>query len=90
MPPPITLPPEKLAILRPLVLKYVYSNGTGPDLSVPVAKMEQDLGLEREEMRAVHMAILVEGLVAERARSGHIGLSQKGKFEAQDLLNEDR
>jgi hypothetical protein len=38
-------------------------------------------------MRAVHMAILTQGFVAERARMGHIGLSGPGQIAAKALIN---
>jgi hypothetical protein len=56
---------------------------------MPAASIEADLKFTRDEIRAVHMAILTEGLVAERARSGFIGLSQRGRIEAQALKDDN-
>ncbi len=81
------LPPERIAELRVQVLRFIYETGSPPDHSVPAAKIETELGLSRDEMRAVHMAILTEGLVAERARMGHIGLSGPGQIKAKALFD---
>ena len=84
------LPPERLAELREQILVYIFKTGTPPDHAVPAVKIESELGLTRDEMRAVHHHILVKGYVAERARMGQIGLSVPGKIAAQALLQGDR
>jgi hypothetical protein len=83
------LPPERLETLRAELLQYLYKTGAPPDYSVPAAKIETELGLTRDEMRAVHNHILVQGLVAERARMGHIGLSTPGQIAAKGLIEPD-
>ncbi len=83
------LAPERLETLRAQMLQYIYTTGAPPDYSVPAAKIETELGLTRDEIRAAHNHILVEGLVAERARMGHIGLSEKGQFTAKMLAEPD-
>lgn len=80
------LPPERLEELRGALLGYLYKTGSPPDYSVPAAKIEADLGFSRDEMRAVHNYILNQGLVAERARMGHIGLSTPGQIAAKNLV----
>ena len=84
-----TLVPERLELLRKQLLLYLYEKGTPPDHAMQAAAIERDLQFTRDEIRAVHMAILNEGLVAERARSGFIGLSQRGRIEAQSLKDGD-
>ncbi|WP_036257249.1 hypothetical protein [Methylocapsa aurea] len=83
------LPPERLEELRAQLLQYLYATGAPPDHSVPAARIEAELGLTRDEMRAVHNHILLQGLVAERARMGHIGLSTPGKIAAKQLIEPD-
>ncbi len=78
---------ERMALLREQLLKFLIGNGAPPDYSVQAAKIEQELSMSREEMRAVHMKILTEGLVAERARMGHIGLSERGQFVARQIVD---
>ncbi len=80
---------DRLQDLRKQLLLYLYERGTAPDHAMPAAAIEADLKFTRDEIRAVHMAILTEGLVAERARSGFIGLSQRGRIEAQSLKDGD-
>ena len=79
--------PERMALLREHMLKFLIGTGAPPDYAVQAAKIEQELGMSRDEMRAVHMKILTEGLVAERARMGHIGLSERGQFVARQLVD---
>jgi hypothetical protein len=79
--------PERMASLREQMLKFLVTTGAPPDYAVQAMKIEQALGMSRDEMRAVHMKILTEGLVAERARMGHIGLSERGQFVAGQLIN---
>ncbi len=79
--------PERMASLRERLLKFLIGTGAPPDYAVQAAKIEQELGMSRDEMRAVHMKILTEGLVAERARMGHIGLSERGQFVARQLVD---
>lgn len=81
------IPPERMASLREHLLTFLIGTGTPPDYAVQAAKIEQELGMSRDEMRAVHMKILTEGLVAERARMGHIGLSERGQFVARQLVD---
>jgi hypothetical protein len=76
---------ERMAVLRDHILKFLIGTGAPPDYAVQAARIEQELGMSRDEMRAVHMKILTEGLVAERARMGHIGLSERGQFVARQL-----
>jgi hypothetical protein len=80
---------DRLETLRKQLLLYLYEKGTPPDHAMSAAAIETDLQFTRDEIRAVHMAILTEGLVAERARSGFIGLSQRGRIEAQALKDGD-
>jgi len=84
-----TVAADRLQELRQLLLLYLYERGAPPDYAMRAAAIETDLNITRDEMRAVHMAILTEGLVAERARSGFIGLSQRGRIEAQALKDGD-
>jgi hypothetical protein len=77
--------PERMAILRAELLKFLIGSGAPPDYSIQSLQIEQELGLSRDEMRAVHMKILTEGLIAERARMGHIGLSERGLLIARRL-----
>ncbi len=84
-----TLTADRLEVLRKQLLIYLYEKGTAPDYAMRAAAIETDLGFSRDEIRAVHFAILNEGLVAERARSGFIGLSQRGRIEAQALKDGD-
>lgn len=77
--------PERMAALREQLLKFLLGSGAPPDFSIQAAKIEQELGMSRDEMRAVHMKILTEGLVAERSRMGHIGLSERGQLIARQL-----
>lgn len=79
--------PDRMAALREQLLKFLIGSGAPPDYSIQALKIEQELGMSREEMRAVHMKILTEGLVAERARMGHIGLSERGQFIARKLVD---
>jgi hypothetical protein len=83
------LAPERLETLRAQLLQYLYKTGAPPDHSVPAAKIEAELGLTRDEIRAVHNYILLQGLVAERARMGHIGLSTPGQIAAKNLIEPD-
>lgn len=83
------LPPERLEALRAQILHYLYTTGSPPDYSVQAARIETELGLTRDEIRAVHHHILVQGLVAERARMGHIGLSVAGQIAAKFLHEND-
>jgi hypothetical protein len=83
------LSPERMAELQEKVLLFIFQTGSPPDHAVPAAKIENELGLTRDEMRAVHHHILVKGYVAERARSGHIGLSVPGQIAARALLEGD-
>ena len=78
---------DRMAVLRELLLKFLIATGAPPDYAVQAARIEQELGMSRDEMRAVHMKILTEGLVAERARMGHIGLSERGQFVARELVD---
>ncbi len=84
-----TIPADRMQVLRSQLLIYLYEKGTPPDHAMSAASIEKDLEFTRDEIRAVHMAILTEGLVAERARSGFIGLSQRGRIEAQSLKDGD-
>jgi hypothetical protein len=84
-----TIGAERLQELRQQLLLYLYEKGTPPDHAMRATSIETDLNITRDEMRAVHMSILTEGLVAERARSGFIGLSQRGRIEAQALKDGD-
>ncbi len=77
--------PDRMAILRAELLKFLIGAGAPPDYAIRSPQIEQELGLSRDEMRAVHMKILTEGLIAERARMGHIGLSQRGQVIARGL-----
>lgn len=79
------LAPDRMAILRAQLLKFLIGSGVPPDYSLQALQIEQELGLSRDEMRAVHMKILTEGLIAERARMGHIGLSERGQIIARGL-----
>jgi len=81
------LPPERLEELRLKILPYLYRTGAPPDHSVQAAKIEQDLEMTRDEIRAVHHHILLLGYVAERARSGFIGLSGKGQRAARQIID---
>ncbi|WP_026605957.1 hypothetical protein [Methylocapsa acidiphila] len=83
------LSPERLEALRAELLQYLFKTGAPPDHSVPAAKIEAELGLTRDEIRAVHNYILTQGLVAERARMGHIGLSTPGLIAAKALIDPD-
>lgn len=80
------IPQDRMAALREKLLKFLIRTGAPPDYSVQAARIEQELGMSRDEMRAVHMKILTEGLVAERARMGHIGLSERGQLVAGQLI----
>jgi len=84
-----TVSPDRLEVLRKELLLYLFERGAPPDHAMPAASIEADLKFTRDEIRAVHMAILTEGLVAERARSGFIGLSQRGRIEAKSLQEGD-
>jgi hypothetical protein len=84
-----TIPEDRMQMLRKQLLLYLYEKGTPPDHAMSAASIEKELEFTRDEIRAVHMAILTEGLVAERARSGFIGLSQRGRIEAQSLKDGD-
>ncbi|WP_020175534.1 hypothetical protein [Methyloferula stellata] len=84
-----TLAEERMQVLRRQLLLYLYEKGAPPDHAMASASIEKDLEFTRDELRAVHMAILNEGLVAERARFGFIGLSQRGRIEAQALKDGD-
>lgn len=77
--------PDRMAVLRAELLKYLIGSGAPPDYSLQSLQIERGLGLSRAEMRAVHMKILTEGLIAERARMGHIGLSERGQLIARGL-----
>ncbi len=81
------IPQDRMAALRERLLKLLIGTGAPPDYAVQAARIEQELGMSREEMRAVHMKILTEGLVAERARMGHIGLSERGQLVARQLAD---
>ncbi|ACB94091.1 hypothetical protein [Beijerinckia indica] len=81
------LSPERLEELRVKIVPYLYTTGAPPDHAVQAAKIEQDLGLTRDEIRAIHHHILLLGYVAERARSGFIGLSGKGQRIARQLID---
>lgn len=81
------IPSERMASLREQMLKFLIGMGAPPDYALQAARIEQALGMSRDEMRAVHMKILTEGLVAERARMGHIGLSERGQFVARQLVD---
>jgi len=80
---------DRLAAVRRAILLYLIEKGSPPDYAQPAAAIERDLSLTRDELRAAHMAILHEGLVAERARSGHIGLSTRGQIEANAIKDGD-
>lgn len=80
------LPPERLETLRAQILQYLYTTGAPPDYSVAASRIETELGMTRDEIRAVHNHILLQGLVAERARMGHIGLSGPGQLAAKMLI----
>ncbi len=82
-----TIPEDRMQVLRKQLLLYLFEKGTPPDHAMASASIEQELGFSRDELRAVHMLILTEGLVAERARFGFIGLSQRGRIEAQAVKN---
>jgi hypothetical protein len=84
-----TLPEERIAIIRKQLLFYLIERGAPPDYSMRAADIEKDLELTRDELRAVHIAILNEGLVAERARTGFIGLSEKGQITVQAIKDGD-
>jgi hypothetical protein len=83
------LPAERMEELRVLLLDYLYKTGSPPDYAVRAAQIETDLGLTRDEMRAGHNHILELGYVAERARTGFIGLSELGQFRAKGLKEPD-
>lgn len=83
------LPEERLSELRVLLLEYLYKTGSPPDYAVAAARIEADLGLTRDEIRAGHHHILVLGYVAERGRMGHIGLSEQGQIAARRLAEPD-
>lgn len=83
------LPAERLEELRVQLLQYLYSTGSPPDYAVAATRIEADLGLTRDEIRAGHHHILVLGYVAERARMGHIGLSEQGQIAARRLKDPD-
>lgn len=83
------LPDERLEELRVQLLRYLFTTGSPPDFSIPATKIESDLGLTRDEIRAGHHHILVLGYVAERARMGHIGLSELGQIAAKRLESRD-
>jgi hypothetical protein len=84
-----TIPEERMQTLRKQLLLYLFEKGTAPDHAMPSASIEKELEFTRDELRAVHMLILTEGLVAERARFGFIGLSQRGRIEALALKEGD-
>jgi hypothetical protein len=83
------LAPERLKALRAQMLNFLYTAGSPPDYAVQAARIESELGLSRDEIRAVHHHILTQGLVAERARMGHIGLSVAGQIAAKFLRESD-
>jgi hypothetical protein len=83
------LPPERLKELQAKMLRYLIENGQPPDYAVSAAKIEQDLGITRDEIRATHNHMLYAGQIAERGRSGHIGLSGPGQLAAKMLLEPD-
>lgn len=80
---------ERLEELRVQLLQYLYKTGSPPDYAVAAARIETELGLNRDEIRAGHHHILVLGFVAERARMGHIGLSELGQIAARRLAEPD-
>jgi len=82
-----TIDEDRLAIVRRAILLFLIEKGSPPDYAQPAATLERELSLTRDELRAAHMAILHEGLVAERARSGHIGLSGRGQIIANAIKN---
>jgi hypothetical protein len=83
------LPPERLKELQTKLLVYLIQNGQPPDYAVSAAKIEQELQLTRDEIRATHNHMLYAGQIAERGRSGHIGLSGPGQLAAKLLLEPD-
>jgi hypothetical protein len=83
------LPAERLEELRIKIVPFLYKTGLPPDHAVPAAQIEKELGLTRDEIRAIHHHILVLGYVAERARAGFIGLSPKGQRTARKLIDPD-
>jgi len=83
------LPAERLEELRVLLLDYLYKTGSPPDYAVQAARIESELGLTRDEIRAGHNHILELGYVAERARTGFIGLSELGQIRAKGLKDLD-
>ncbi len=83
------LPAERLEELRVLLLDYLYKTGSPPDFTVQAARIEAELGLTRDEIRAGHNHILELGFVAERARTGFIGLSELGQIMAKRLKDPD-
>jgi hypothetical protein len=83
------LPAERLEELRVLLLDYLYKTGSPPDYAVQAMKIESELGLTRDEIRAGHNYILELGYVAERARMGHIGLSELGQIMAKRQTEPD-
>ncbi|HEY1736506.1 MAG TPA: hypothetical protein VGG12_07670 [Methylovirgula sp.] len=84
------LPKDRLADLRARVLTLLISLGSPPNYSVEARQIERELGLSRDEVRAVHMKILTEGLIAGRASDGQIGLSERGQTVARDLAGPQR
>ena len=80
------MPQERLAELRARVLKLLIRLGAPPDYAVQAAEIERELGVSRDEVRAVHMKILTEGLIAGRPRMGFIGLSERGQMVARRLV----
>lgn len=84
------MPPERLADLRARVLKFLIRHGAPPDYAVQAVEIERELGVSREEVRAVHMKILTEGLIAGRPRMGFIGLSERGQLAARRLVEPEQ
>jgi DNA-binding GntR family transcriptional regulator len=80
------MPQERLSELRARVLELMIRNGAPPDYAMPAAEIERELGVSRGELRAVHMKILTEGLIAGRPRMGVIGLSPRGQSVARRLV----
>lgn len=84
------LPKDRLADLRARVLTLLISLGAPPNYAVQAEQIEQELGMSRDEMRAVHMKILTEGLIAGRPHAGRIGLSERGQMVARGLIEPQR
>ncbi len=84
------IPKDRLADLRVRMLTLLISLGRPPNYAVQAEQIEQRLGVSRDEVRAVHMKILTEGLIAGRPHDGQIGLSERGQLVARRLIEPQR